>query len=463
MTVPTILEAIADPNLLGAWLGNKPSWRPWYAFLAAQFALHADKQQRRLFEQCTGRRKFPQTRARETFIICGRRAGKTSIFAVIAVYLAAFEDWSQYLAHGERGHILLLATDQAQARQSLTFIRAILNASPYLKSLVEHENNDAIDLINGIRIQVKTASFRSTRGYTVVAALLDEAAFLPSGSSANPDTEILNALRPAMLTIPGAMLICVSSPYEKRGALYDIFCRHYGREDARTLVWKAPTLTMNPSANKSEIDAAYVDDPMRARSEYGAEFRPDGAKAFIAKEAVDACIETGCYERPPSSLFTYWAFVDPSGGRHDPMTLAICHLESDTVVIDCLREYVPNFSPDAAIADFAQVVRSYSTHEVVGDRYSGNFAVDRFADYGIRYEASSRTKSQLYLDLLPRVNSGQIVLLDNDTLFHQLLSLERKVGKGRDAVDHPPGQHDDLANAVAGVASLAQKPIQMFL
>jgi hypothetical protein len=45
--------------------------------------------------------------------------------------------------------------------------------------------------------------------------------------------------------------------------------------------------------------------------------------------------------------------------------------------------------------------------------------------------------------------------LDNQRLAAQLCSLERRTARGgRDSIDHPPGAHDDLANAVAGVAAL---------
>jgi len=159
---------------------------------------------------------------------------------------------------------LLLASDQAQAGEILGNIRGIFESSKYLKGRVERETSGAIDLKNGIRIGVKTANYRAIRGYTVVTALLDEAAFLRPDGFANPDVEIINALRPAMLTIPGAMLICASSPFEKRGIVYDAFCRHYGQEDEPMLVWKAATHTMNPAVEQSKIDAAYANDPMRA-------------------------------------------------------------------------------------------------------------------------------------------------------------------------------------------------------
>jgi hypothetical protein len=52
------------------------------------------------------------------------------------------------------------------------------------------------------------------------------------------------------------------------------------------------------------------------------------------------------------------------------------------------------------------------------------------------------------------VNSQRIELLDNPRLISQLTSLERRTARsGKDSIDHPPGGHDDLINALAGLAS----------
>ena len=65
------------------------------------------------------------------------------------------------------------------------------------------------------------------------------------------------------------------------------------------------------------------------------------------------------------------------------------------------------------------------------------------------------SKSDLYSALLPRVNAHQVELLDVPQLVQQLGNLERRTARsGRDSIDHPPRQRDDLANAVAGVCSL---------
>src|SRR5580658_4818061 len=62
----------------------------------------------------------------------------------------------------------------------------------------------------------------------------------------------------------------------------------------------------------------------------------------------------------------------------------------------------------------------------------------------------------LYNDLVPLINSRRIDLLDHAKLINQLCSLERRTARGgRDSIDHPPGSHDDLANAAGGALVLA--------
>ena len=104
-----------------------------------------------------------------------------------------------------------------------------------------------------MHIEIATASFRSTRGYSYAAMLADEVAFWRSDETTlNPDVEILRALRPGLASIPGAMLLMASSPYAKRGELYNAYRRHFGKDDGRVLVWKASTQEMNPSIDKAD-------------------------------------------------------------------------------------------------------------------------------------------------------------------------------------------------------------------
>ena len=451
VTDASILDAVNDPNLFAPWFG--PSWDAWRAFLAALFDLPLGDTQS-IFHACTGRSSPQRGGYDEAWLIVGRRGGKSFVLALVAVFLATFVDWTTHLAPGERGTVMVIAADRKQARVIIGYIRGLLSHVPMLAKLVERETTEITELTNRITIEVHTASFRTVRGYTVVAALCDEVAFWRSEDSANPDTEILAALRPSMATVPGSMLLCASSPYARRGALWDAHKNHYGK-DSEVLVWKAPTTTMNPTFPQSIIDRAYAEDPAHAAAEYGAEFRSD-VESYVPLEIVEACVEPGCYERPPIADTYYRAFVDPSGGIRDSMTLAVAHREGEMFVLDALRERRPRFSPEAVVEEFAALLTSYGISSVTGDRYAGEWPREQFRKHGIEYETSAKVKSDLYRDLLPLLNSGRAALLDNEHLTAQLVGLERRTARGgRDSIDHAPSAHDDTANAAAGALILA--------
>jgi hypothetical protein len=168
---------------------------------------------------------------------------------------------------------------------------------------------------------------------------------------------------------------------------------------------------------------------------------------------------------PRGAATRYVAFVDPSGGSgEDSFSLAIAHRErsgaDSRVIVNAVRERKPPFSPSDVVAEFSKLLKSYHITKVTGDRWAAGFAAEAFKQHGIRYQPSVKTKSDLYVELLPLLNSGRVVLPRNERLVAQLVALERRTsrGTGRDSIDHPPRAHDDLANAAAGACVVAAKP-----
>lgn len=457
-----ILKALADPKLFAAHFPGD-TWEPWRAFLAALFGLPVDDEQRELIRSCTGRDDLPDSPFSEAWLVCGRRGGKSRIMALLAVYLATFKDWRPHLAAGEVGTVMVIAADRKQARTIMRYAVGFLDETPMLRSLVVNKSAEAVELVNRAMIEVHTALSTSTRGYTVVAALLDEIAFWPSGeAAADPDEEILTALRPAMATVPGALLIGASSPYARRGVLYRQHREHHGKAGAPALVWQAATRTMNPAVPSAFVARELQRDPAKARAEYLALFRDD-IEGFISREQIDALVEPGLRSRPFITGITYSAFVDPSGGAADAMTLGIAHLEGERRVLDCLAEVKPPFSPEAVVKDFAALLKVYGVAMVTGDRYGGEWPRERFRVHGIEYLVADKPRSDLYRELLPLLMSGTVDLLDDPRMLAQLAALERRKGRGgRDTIDHPPGGHDDVANAVAGALVGALQPRPFF-
>ncbi len=450
-----IIEAMSDKALFAPHFKGT-SWGPWKAFLACLFGLPLSADQMDLYRSHTGRETLPTQAFNEACLVIGRRGGKSRILALIATYLACFRTYTEHLAPGEVATIAVIAADRRQARVCMRFIIGMLDSNPMLRALRTDETAETVTLSNRVTIEVHTASFRVTRGYSFAAVLCDETAFWRSDDSANPDVEIFRALRPGLANIPGAMLLNASSPYRKGGVLYNTYQRHHGKDNARVLVWQASTLAMNPSLDPSIIADAYVDDPQSARAEYDAQFRDDLAD-FVSPEIVDAVTVTDRMELPPGAK--YMAFVDPSGGSSDSMTLAIAHLRGGEIaVLDAVREVRPLFSPESVVEDFSALLNSYGVKEVHGDRYAGEWPRERFREHGIKYEISERVKSDIYRDCLPLLNSWKIELLDLPRLRSQLCSLERRTARGgRDSIDHPPGLHDDIANAALGAVLLTKQ------
>ena len=450
----TMREALESPAYFGTLLAGD-SWQAWRVLLIAIVGEALTDDERVIFKALTGRISEPLEPIQEFWAIVGRRGGKTRSMSILAAYIAACCDHRDVLAPGERGVLPILAASTAQASQAFNFVSGIFATAPNLKDLVQSETSDTISLKSGVDITIRAASFRTIRGMTAVGAIAEEIAFWRSDDSANPDREILKALRPSLATTNGP-LICISSPHAKRGELYATFKRHFGPTGHPSiLVAKAPSRTMNPSLSQRVVDRATEEDPEAASAEYGAEFRGD-LEIFVSREAIEACVAKGVTVRSPLASIGYRAFVDPSGGSNDAMTLAISHKEDGRAALDCVLERKAPFSPDSVVAEFAALLKVYGVSTVTGDRYAGEWPAERFSAYGIRYAPAELNRSELYLAFLPLVNSGRVDLLDNARMVSQFVGLERRTSRGgRDTVDHAPGGHDDVANAVAGAAWLA--------
>lgn len=437
-------------EIFSSYFEPRESWDNWRVYLKALFAIEMTDAEVAVYRECTNRVNAPVTPFNESWLVCGRRAGKSRIAALIATYAATVPVYK--LSRGEAGIVAVLASDRQQAKAIFRYVTGLFE-SDLLSPMVTRQSEDSIEILSNdtrIIIEVVTSNFRSARGRTIVCALLDETAFWLSDTSASPDTEIVNALRPAMATISGAKLIGLSSPYKKSGILYDNYKRHFGKDGSNVLVWQAASLVMNPSLPKSVVDDALAADPQSARAEYLAQFRDD-VSAFVPVEFVETAVAHGLTAIPPISEHTYFGFCDPSGGSSDSFTLAICHLEDNVAVLDYIDEKRPPFSPDAVVNEFAATLKAYRVHEVHGDRYAGEFPRELFRKCGVNYVIADKTRSELYLGLLPLLMSGRVQLLDNAKLITQLCNLERRTSRnGKDTIDHGPGQHDDLANSVAG-------------
>lgn len=454
----TIRDLMTDPALFGEQFGGE-SWAAWRALLCGFYGLELSEDELTHWQALTGRQSAPEAAHDELWLAIGRRGGKSNMAALLAVFEACFRDHRDRLAPGEVATVLCLAADRKQARAVFRYITGLLNACPMLQRLIVRENAESLELANRAAIEVGTASFRATRGYTFAAVIADEIAFWRSEDTANPDFEILNAVRPGLATLEGPLL-CLSSPYARRGALWEAYRRHYAQEGPQ-LVAQAPTLTMNPRLPARIVEQALERDPASASAEYLAQFRNDIA-AFISRELVDNNTRSRPLILPPCPGITYRAFVDVAGGGQDEYTLAIAHKEGNRTVIDGV--WGEHGDPATITATYAAIMRRYRITRCTGDRFAAEWPRAEYKKHGITMTPSELSRSELYIELLPLMQTGAIELPPDEKALVQFTLLERRTGRnGRDSIDHPTGNnaHDDRCNAIAGAAWLTTQRLEM--
>jgi hypothetical protein len=409
-------KALGDDELLGKVMRGDSRFG-WRVLLIAAAGEALNDEERVEFKRLTGREQEPGQLVKQFVGIFGRRGGKTFAMAVFMCWIAALCDHHGVLSPGETGIALCISRDQRVAKIILDYVEGILRSSDQMAPMIVNRTADTIELSNGISIEVRPANYRTLRGPTYVCVSADEVAqWFTSVDFANPDSEILTAVRPGLMTTRGPLLM-VSSAYAKAGVLYDSYRRYYGAAGPpEILVAFGASRDVNPSLSEAEIQRELERDPVAMRAEYLSEWRTD-TEGFIPRAIVEACV--GDYhELPPNPSIAYRCFVDAASGvpAGDSYTIGIAHKLADRVVVDAIREVRPPFSAFEVINTvLLPLCKAYSIHSIVGDNYAGELAKEPVRAAGISYELSKKHKSELYIDpFLPMLNARKIDIPRNE-------------------------------------------------
>ena len=298
----TIIDFIIKMNIFGQEdlsLGHR-------TFLKSFYGMELDPQELEFYCRATGRTTYIAREEKEVTAIIGRRGGKTRLAALIAVYEAVRHIKPK---RGEGAFIVVIAPSLSQAQIAFEYISLYLHASPVLEGLIVEERRSEIELRNGITIRCLPCSHVTVRGISVICAICDELGFWQhEENAANPEREVIAALRPTMATFPNAKLIKISTPFRKEGILYENL---QDRDGLQYPVWQVSTREMNPTIPEDVFTEADRENPEHYRREYLAEFT-DSLAGWIPRELLDACVIPGRRELPPVRDASYIAVVRPS-------------------------------------------------------------------------------------------------------------------------------------------------------
>jgi hypothetical protein len=451
-----------DPDLFGGTFAG-PTFDAWRTVAKILDGLPLTATELALYTLLTGRTVAPTVPFTEAYAIKPRRSGGTLFFGALGLH-ASLTDYRDKLGPGEVATVALIASDRKQARQLMNYVKGLIEASPLIKAEVDNETAETITFKHRVRLEVHTTSFRSTRGYSYAAVILDELAYFRDDLSANPDVELIRAVRPGLANLRGR-LIGLSSPHARRGHLFDMWRQYYGVDNAKVLVLQAqePAI-LNPTIDPDIVARAMEEDPEAARAEWFGQFRSDVSQ-FLPDALIDAAVIEGRVELPHMRDRGYVAFVDVSGGVSDASVLGIAHKEPGTrgenVVLDQLIIARAPHEPHEVVARFGAVLQRFGIRHLTGDRYGAQWVSDAFKHVGIRYEASQLDKSGIYGEVSALFAAKRVELLDDKRLTTELRLLERRprAGGRADSIDHPPRAHDDCANAACGALWLASSKV----
>jgi len=451
-----IINFVEDPKLIG----DKSLSPAQKMSLKAVYGLSLSDEEMALFRQTTGLVDYPGTEFSEATFILGRRAGKSDKLASnIALYEACAREHK--LSVGERGIVQVVSTElKRQSRIVFDYCLGKLERSPVLRKLIKRTTSDEIELTNGISIQVYPCNIARIRGASLVCFVGDEAAWWQN-EGRNIDGEVLSAARPG-LSFPFSKMVKISSPYMMRGEIYNDYRQYWGKPNSDVLVVQGSTELFRPGFSKSKLEAARLRDPAAFESEFLARFRSD-LTAMYDPAVIDQAVN---YDRPMELPFRaeagdYVAFVDcAGGGGKDSYAIALGRLEGEKIIIDVIRSRAPKFNPEDVTREYCDLLKSYGIGQVVGDKFSGDFASNCFAKFGISYVRAEKTKSECYLEAEGIFNTARVGLPNRETTISQLKALVRKVRSGgRDSVDTDSAQgHEDEANVVAGLIAGISNP-----
>lgn len=180
--------------------------------------------------------------------------------SVVAAYEALFAGHENRLSKGESGVVALISPSKFQSSVIWKYLLGIFEAPLLAQQVVniqESTNTRSMELRNKIQIWVLVGDWRLVRRFSLVCAILDEAAFVGYGeeSRVRSDTELVRALRPG-LTTTGGKLIAISSKYSRKVWVFKEWSRQHGsnRDSSpsfvpnwTTLVFDAPSRMLNPT------------------------------------------------------------------------------------------------------------------------------------------------------------------------------------------------------------------------
>lgn len=422
-----------------------------------------------------------RSRARYRVLNAGRRAGKTRVFGVLAL-------WRMFAMPGSRV-MIISAGDTSVKRTHAEIVAMLTGAAGMVAASVEDPDTGVhkLTLSNGSTLESVPSSIRAARSADVDLLIIDEAGFVAQG--------VWEAAEPTIGARRGSRVIIASTPWMGPGHFFhDLWRQGMDRPDAEVESWHWPS-TVNPLVDAGWLEAvrgrsasdyfgreyeaewtsasgAYFDDEeiMRCVADYPL---MDAAAARVASPFVEG---PGFVRALPAVAGVDW------GMRRDSNAVALVSPMDDLGVNDGLLGdwqrplFVPYLAAEAGwqwdefCGHVADLAAAYEMQVIASELNGVGDAATRMLQMACHARGLGSVVAGVWTDqrrkqagfgkLKLLMQRSRIVLPRHPELLKQLRSLEferTQAGGVRIAVPDNRG-HDDLAMALLQAVSCIGEP-----
>jgi hypothetical protein len=364
----------------------------------------------------------------------GRRGLKSTTAALIALFEAAFGEHERFLLPGEKGIVAAISKDSAGSEIVARFVQLHAEA---LGLRCKWSSTGSLRLleIEGLRFSVACfpCNTSAPRGYPIATIVADEIALWSSDAlGANPDAEVLAAIKPAMAQFKTPKLVAISSPFGVAGAHFENVEANLG-DDARpdALAVQGPTWVWNPSISE-EATRRLERDPVRHAREYGAVPAETEQSAFDLAdiEAAFALTPTGRERSGRAFLLT-----DASSLRGDAFAYAVgVELDAGSIQIKTVEAFEGAALKDLDMGDVVEHIsataRRNGARKVFGDQREAAALTSLFRKQGLvfkDYAWSSGSKDRAVQLLRRMMRERKLILPAHTELRREMVELQARL------------------------------------
>jgi len=340
-----------------------------------------------------------------------------------------------------------LAADREQGQLGIAVIQGFVQRTPYLRGVFDVRTSRVVHRESGTALTVMAADAPSSWGRTPRVAVVDEVC---QWADTPGPKRLWEAVSTSMAKRSDGQLVVISTagaPGHWSHSLYQ-----HALIDPLWTVHEVPGPVEWVAEERLEEQRRRLPDSSFRRLHLNQWTAPEDRLTSV--EDLDAAMTLEGPVAPVTGV-QYVAGLD-IGLTNDRTAVAVCHRDSDAVVLDRLQVWSGTRRNPVDLGEVeawvAEAVAEYNGASVFADPFQAVHMIQRLRARRVKiasHQFTARSNAELALTLHNLLRERRIVLPDDPELRDELANVRlRETSPGVYRLDHDQGRHDDRAIAL---------------